>query len=192
MHVQTIAVDETFEYPTPPSVNSGVSSSKHPLMQHRRASFNINNTSNMMNTKGGANNDGGYVSGPSSISVFKANRKTRTDSVHSDSNNMDIVNGDATLPYDVEIHHAGQAMSPRGHPSSSSTAAASSTSESNAAPLLVKFGTTDSSPVCLQLNSNGTGYVRWTRQGIGRFSYVYICLFHYIHMNTRRPDLLPF
>lgn len=32
-------------------------------------------------------------------------------------------------------------------------------------PLVVKFGSLDSSPVCLQLNSNGTGFVRWSKNG---------------------------
>ena len=172
-----VAVDESFEYPTPPSPNPSGIGSKHPVVQHRRAYLNAN-INNSIAVKGG--NESQPVP-PSSISVFKANRKIRADSVDTNSANLDIVNGEATLPYDVNIRPAGQ-VSPTKHDkaqcssSSSSRVDASSIEQkdpiithdlqSNAAPLLVKFGSIESSPVCLQLNSNGTGFVRWTKQGI--------------------------
>ena len=31
-------------------------------------------------------------------------------------------------------------------------------------PIIVKFGHGESAPVCLQLNSNGTGFVRWAKK----------------------------
>ena len=179
-------MDESYDYPTPPPANphsAGTSTSKYPILQHRRT-VNANANGNDIAMRNGKESPQLVV--PSSISVFKANRKTRADSVDSNNANLDIVHGEATLPYDVDIRHTGQVNSPtkRHNPRSSSTslvgAAASSSAskhsstithnnrESNAdiAPLLVKFGSIESSPVCLQLNSNGTGFVRWTKQGI--------------------------
>jgi len=37
--------------------------------------------------------------------------------------------------------------------------------ENEPAPLVVKFGSVDSSPVALQINANGTGFVRWSKAG---------------------------
>ena len=79
----------------------------------------------------------------SSVSVFKATRRPRTDW------NSNI---------QTEESHDERSSLSQEHALHNSTSAETS-------PVIVKFGTSERNPVCLQLQPNGTGFVRWSKAG---------------------------
>ena len=81
----------------------------------------------------------------SSVSMFKANRRSRIETSEDHDMNWSHDERPPEQKMQDEMIH-------------------DSTSEETV-PLTIKFGASEISPVCLQLHSNGTGFVRWAKAG---------------------------